>query len=341
MSNEPSIQEWKNLYDAAIEFKRIEPWNWMWDSNVFGVQNPVNGEIGYCCILGRMGEHFALAVYLGVEGLEGYLRIQSGYIRVDDPNALHIQKCLMASFEDRQFLEEPDFQMIKKLGLKFRGRNSWPLFRNYLPGYHPWYLTSDEAKYLTLALHQAIDVSLRFNEDSDMLTPTEENQYLVRVPTREEKGLRWMNEWLEPHHLEKVEIVIAVDDSRTERIKRIASNQNSVWEIDFFYYPTGVRDKKERPYYPYTLLIADHHSYLILTHHLAKPSEYIYEFTERFLRFIENIRSLPGDILVRKEEAFRLLEPITSKLGINLILVDRLPAVEEAKDGLFRFLVNR
>ena len=31
----PSIQEWKELYDAATEFKRKECWNWMWDTYGF------------------------------------------------------------------------------------------------------------------------------------------------------------------------------------------------------------------------------------------------------------------------------------------------------------------
>lgn len=139
----PSLQDWEKLYEAAMEFKEIESWNWMWDSDIFGVQNPENDEIGYCCIMGRMGEHFALAVYLGTEGLDGYLRIQSGEILPGDVDILHLQKCLMASFEDRDFLQKPDLQVIKELGLKFRGRNSWPLFRSYRPGYHPWYLTKE------------------------------------------------------------------------------------------------------------------------------------------------------------------------------------------------------
>ena len=43
----PSIQEWRDLYDAVIEFKKKECWNWMWDTDIFGVQNPVTGERRY------------------------------------------------------------------------------------------------------------------------------------------------------------------------------------------------------------------------------------------------------------------------------------------------------
>jgi len=338
----PSVQEWKNLYDAAIKFKEIGSWNWMWDSDIFGVQNPANGEIGYCCIMGRLGEHFALALYLGTDGLEGYLRIRSGKIPMDYFDALHLQKCLMASFEDRQFLQKPDIQIIKKLDLKFRGRNSWPLFRSYRPGYHPWYLTSEEARYLTLALQQAIEVSLRFKKDPDILTPPKENYYLVRVPEMEGECLRWRDEWIEPQPIEKVEIVAElIDDVRIERIKKMVSHRYGVWEADFFHSPTVVREKEERPYYPYVFLLVDHHSYFILNAHLSAPSKYRSEFPEQFLNLIANIKFLPNEILVRKEEVFKLLEPITSELNIKLRLVKRLTALEEAQNNMFEFLTNR
>ncbi len=150
----PTLQEWRELYAAAVEFKKIEAWTWMVDDQVFGVQNPANEEIGYCCVMGNLGEFFGLGVYLGEEGLEGYRAIQSG--KVARADTLFTQDCLVASFEDRQMLDPQDLKVIKQLGLKFRGRNAWPTFRSHVPGYYPWYLGKGEAQFLRTALQQAI-----------------------------------------------------------------------------------------------------------------------------------------------------------------------------------------
>lgn len=336
MNNPPSIQEWKNLYDTAIELKQTAPWQWMWDSDIFGVQNPANNEIGYCCIMGKLGQMFALAVYLDTEGLEGYLKIRSEEILADDPEALHIQKCLMVSLEDREYLKDPDLQVIKELGLKFRGHNSWPSFRSYRPGYYPWYLTSDEAIYLTIAIQQAIDVCLRFKNDKSLLRAPKENHYLVRVQKKEGEKLIWTDEWLKPIPLGKAEIVAEpIDEIRLQKLKNIPRGQG-IWEIDYSHFP-GVVKEGERPYYPYVILVVDYHSGLILTFHIAPPAKYGSEFINRILNFIETNRILPKEVLVKKEEAFKLFEPITSRLEIKLRQVKTLEAIESARESMFNY----
>ena len=333
----PSIQEWKDLYEAAIQFKKMKCWDWMWDTDLFGVQNPITGEIGYCCVMGGAGEHYALAVYLGSEGLYGYLSLQSG-IKPSLQDILSLQKLLMASFEDRELLQKEDIQLTKKFDLKFSGPDSWPLFRSYLPGYHPWYLTDEEAKYLTLCLWQAIDVSLRFKDDPRKLAPHMGNHYLVRVPKKDKTGLSWRDVWMEPLPLQKGEIIVEpIDEVRLEKIKRRIPNRQGVWEVDYFYYPNPIQEKKDRPYYPYITLWVDQHSGFILSHHLDKPAECMSEFQRNFFKLAEKKKILPREILVKKEETLKLLEPIASELGINIRRVKKLEMLEEAQASMRQF----
>ena len=333
----PFIQEWKDLYEAAIQFKKMKCWDWMWDTDLFGVQNPITGEIGYCCVMGGAGEHYALAVYQGSEGLYGYLSLQSG-TKPSLQDILSLQKLLMASFEDRELLQKEDLQLTKKFDLKFSGPDSWPLFRSYLPGYHPWYLTDEEAKYLTLCLWQAIDVSLRFKDDPRKLTPHMGNHYLVRVPKKDKTGLSWRDVWMEPLPLQKGEIIVEpIDEVRLEKIKRRIPNRQGVWEVDYFYYPNPIQEKKDRPYYPYITLWVDQHSGFILSHHLDKPAECMSEFQRNFFKLAEKKKILPREILVKKEETLKLLEPIASELGINIRRVKKLEMLEEAQASMRQF----
>jgi hypothetical protein len=251
-----------------------------------------------------------------------------------------LQECLMASFTNRDHLTKEDHQVIKRLGLKFRGRNAWPLFRSHRPAHFPWHLTADEARFLTLVLQQAKEVSLRFREDPALFDPPEEELWFVRVPEETKGGLSWKDAWLEPALLEEEEFPeVPVDELRLARLKKATQFMDAIWEMDFSLAPTPVQDKKgERPYYPYLTMTVDHDSGFIFGTDLVSPENYLEEFPERFLALVERLKKLPTEVWVKREDAYDLLEPITSRLGIELYLVDELEALEEARAALGRFL---
>jgi hypothetical protein len=143
------------------------------------VQDPETGLVGYCCVLG-------LNVYLGAEGLDTYLKIQTGEMTQDDLDMLYSQDALVAHWENRSLLAPEDLQIIRNLGLKFKGKKAWPGFRRFEPGFplgsiNPW-----EAGFLTLAL--------RLKENATSLPPPEHGICLVRIPEIKERNLVWQEE---------------------------------------------------------------------------------------------------------------------------------------------------
>jgi hypothetical protein len=115
MSEEsPSLDEWRRLYDASIAIKALAPWEWMSEDRVFGVQSPETDQLGFVSVMGMLGEHFSIAVYLGAAGLYGFWSIEAEQ-EGDYPERILEIPQLQASWEDRNTLRKEDRELIKEL----------------------------------------------------------------------------------------------------------------------------------------------------------------------------------------------------------------------------------
>jgi hypothetical protein len=332
-SNPPTQEEWKELYEAARMFKELAPWKWMEDQDVFGVENQETGETGYCCIMGALGEVLGLLVYLGSDGLALYEGLQSGKITIEDDDLFAKQKCLALTFDAREMLDNRDLGIIKSLGLKFRGKQSWPSFRSHLPGFMPWYLTGAEVRFLGLAIRQAMSVAERLRENPDILTPPQKGVYLVASIATEDGKPVWCERWCKPAPYEAKKVQAPIDQVRAARIKANSQKVDNIWEVDFFYAPFVV-EEGERPFYPYIALYAVHNDHYVLNFFLESHAGFEVKCLENFLAFLENAKVLPKAIMVKKDVAYDFFKPITDSLGIALKKVKGLEAVEDAKNAL-------
>ena len=193
------LEIWKELYDAAIRFKEAAPWELLGDDEVFAVKDPGTGEIGYCTILGRLGEVFALFVYRGDEGLATYQKLQNEEIDPERDDFFAINNALMAEFTDRSRLDKEDLRIIEALGYKFRGAKSYPIFRSHLPGYAPWFLTESEAFFLEFALRCTLDYFDLSDRDAVMIERKDPNQFLLYSPkSNDGEAASFERRWFRP-----------------------------------------------------------------------------------------------------------------------------------------------
>lgn len=336
-SCEPTAEEWRRLYAAADEFKKTAPWQWMRDNDLFGVQDPESGEVGYCCVMGNLGEHYALGVYLGSQGLMSYFFMAEHGNQIDPIIALATQKALMASWEDRNTLSDRERQQIKDLGLTYRGRQSWPQFLSYRPGYEPWRLERWETLLLTTCLQQAQGVALRVRDDPRLISPPLPTQFLVRVPYGEGDGLVWRDEWLEPEPYLETELRPAMVDS--ERVDEVAATPRSHTnlELGFEIMPVSVRESDGgRPYFPIMVLAAETRGGMLLAQDLSSREDLPQKLVNVLLSAVA-LGGLPDSVRVASEAAMDVLEPLAQRLKVKLQLVDQIPAVDEA----FDFMIGR
>src|SRR5829696_5721591 len=306
----PGIREWRRLYESAVRIKEMSPWEWMTETDVFGVRSPETGELGFVSVMGLLGEHYAVSLYLGSEGIHGFLDLQEMGPFADPGDLIQVPQ-IQASFEDRVELDKRDREVIKELGLKFRGRNAWPMFRSYRPSLFPWFLEAGEVRFLSCALEQLEDVAPRFREDASMGVPP----------------------------LDAPPIEIEMEVPKIEALGRLPRGEVRL-EVDFFMFPAPVQDEGDRPYFPHMLLVVDAGSGMVLGSDLLAPHPSPEAMWGRVPETLADqlfaVELAPEKISVDSALLFDLLEPLASEAGFDLKLSPSLPGLEPARENLLR-----
>ena len=329
----PDIREWRELYEAAIRVKELAPWEWMTEADIFCVQSPETGDLGFVSMMGMLGEHYAVSLYLGSEGIHGFLALQETGPFAGPDDLIMIPQ-LQASFEDRGELNKRDREIIKELGLKFRGRNAWPMFRSYRPSFFPWFLEAGEARFLTVALEQLADVAPRFREDPSLL---DGDDYLLRTPRREGGTLLWEDATIGVPPLDAPPIEVEVEVEKMEALGRLPMRRAHL-EVDFFMLFASVRDQGDRPYFPHMLMMVDAESGMILGSELLAPfpsQEAMWgSVPENLADQLLGMELRPEKISVDSDLLFSLLAPLSEQVGFGLELEPSLPSLEAVREDL-------
>jgi hypothetical protein len=346
---QPTIEDWKKLYDAAIRIKEASPWQWMDEIDIFGVRNPETRMTGFVSVMGSIGEHFAVAVYLGSEGLFGFWNIYEREEPMDIEAFFEIPQ-LQLSFENRDFLEKEDLNIIRKLGLRFHGNRAWPMFRSYRPGFYPWFLEAHEATFLTHVLEQTLHVALRFKADETLLYPEDDpllnpqpeiDNYLVRTCRKESSGFIWEDSTVPVLPPTPTFFNVEIDSERIITLRSMPVRKGAL-EMDFFMFPVRIGPRGTRPSIPYMLMIVDAKSGMIVGHELleAKPSKALMYggVPEHVINLMIQVGYTPDVIKVRSDLLHSLLEPLSGELRFELVKSHVLRKLDKAREAMLESL---
>lgn len=335
-STPPSTDQWKRLYALMAELNELAPWEFMYENEVFAIQFPESGRMGSVSVMGALGEHVAIAVYLDKKGIEGFQHILQLRDKSTPEQILQIPQ-LQASFEDREMITPEDRVILKQLGLKFRGKKGWPQFRSYHPACIPWYMEQEEAQMLIHSLEQLLDVAPRLREDPSLLEAAGMNgQYLVRV----QADGKWRDEKRKVSFPVDPPLDIHWDGEALARFKAM-QKQNIILEMDVSMMMEGVMsDEFERPFFPFVLIAIDQGSGMILGMDLLPPLPSLEKMwakvPSKILELLAD-RFKPREIQVTDPLLYQLLEVAGQQAGFNVKQVKRLPQVERAQRELKKF----
>lgn len=340
----------ERMYELAFQYKGTKLWQQLYDDELFAVRLS-DGAIGYCCVMGMIGEHNALALYVGEEGYQSYCAIRNAdQDRMTDQmmgELLTSQNCLQCSFESKDMLSEEELEEVRQYASShqkpLRGKNAFPQFTKYRPGRFPWHYDSalDEQRICdALGAAAALKKMLRSysKEELGLFSLDEEP---AKIPMLAFEGGRWIMKYTALPNAEiRYPEPKLTNDVTAARIKRKA--KTGVWECGTLWLPNAVQEEEhadEAPYYPLALLFIELGNELVqepIVTNGENPAEMLNEFAQQLL----DGKTVPRTIRCGDERCFSLLKDLCAKTGIRLEKTDDPEALNDVIGDLLDHLAD-
>ena len=162
-----STEVWEALISTWRRMNEIEPWKWMNEFQLIGVEDPITGMLGIGRFFGQKKEDVpGFELMFGPRGLSGQVMIWNRPDMCPAERAT-VQSSVIATTANRSALERREIEVIRHLDLKFNGR--WPFFRTQLPGFYPRPLDPDDATTLLFALDISLEVAMKVKTNPNIV----------------------------------------------------------------------------------------------------------------------------------------------------------------------------
>lgn len=342
----------EELYDIAMRYKKTKLWKQLFDTELFAVRLSC-GETGYCCVMGELGEHIALAVYVGRAGLDSYRNLGEAAKKTSEMKQFEqmvSQDCVQCSFENKVELSPGEAQEARRYakahGITYHGRNSFPKFTRYRPSCYPWKLKEKaDQQNLYEALSAAIQVSQKLQtEEKEALGFQKGALYNRTIPLLEKDGpdYKWSAVALPAKEKKIYPSPVIRDELLLARLKR-KKQQGFVWACELVMLPDAVSDEdgaeegeepQKAPVFPYLMLIVNCRTGLVIP---SQPVERYAGHAEKFITALADsmlVSGVPSEIQVRDRRTEALLRRFAGQTGIRVQVNKNLSLLDRAEEDL-------
>lgn len=326
MRQEASIESWRKLYEISTEIKKMEPWEYFWDTDIINLSD----EDVYISILGREHETYGISIYEGEAGFNKFkILANQALLNLFPHMAMYMQENLTCYWGDREELSKMQRDIIKELGYKYRGRNQWLYFMSLKPNYMPYNFNADEVDRMTTyltKLKNALDLYIEQKpevdfEDSYILCYSDKNK---KITEKEIDILDFDIDYVQPDNIAEL----------ASSLKKLPKKIETL-EVDILPLYAAVKDKAyDRPANPTVAMVAEKKSGLVIASEVSSPETDVFEnffntVVDTFLNY-----GIPRRINVCNSITGYILEKLCDEMGIRLSYEIVLPALAKAERNL-------
>lgn len=330
---EASLEEWKILYEEAAKIKELKPWERFWDMNLIALEE--GDDIAFAVILGRGGTCYGISIYEDLEGLNDYMMLcQREEMNLSETYAGFNQNNLTCYWGNREELSEEQYQVVKSLGYKFRGKNQWLYFISHKTGYFPYNMDAAEVKRMTSYLSQLAQAIQYYDEKGLNIDFEHGNMFCYSLDV---KTGQWNGEE-RPLPFTSYRF-LHLDISNEEFVQELCEIPQEDYGLDVHIecIPASIDDEEyERPGLVRMLMLADTNTGMILGADIIRPDEFEGDaLINRILSLLFDSER-PREIRVCNDIMKHYLSGLCKMGNIKLKKVKKMPVFQKFIRGLER-----
>lgn len=326
MKQEASLEQWKSLYQAADAVIKLAPWEDFWNTDLIVIQENEEREPLFMSVSGRGIHSRGVTMYEGNDGLEDFDLTESTRGEALASFALREQRCLSFKLCDREDVPQEQRDIIKELGLTFRGRGKWPCFLSWRKAYAPWTPDAAEIELLANALSR-MEEAVNDVRNGLVKVRFERGEFLWRTWDREAGERRTVSAPI-PSGRRKYPLARL---RSVDQIEAVKARPRSISELcmDLFYMNAEVVEEGyDRPFFPRAFLVMEKRTRAVLNMQVLEPEDNEVSAILHFLLNYTMKSGRPRTIYARNPWIFAALTDTCEKCGIPLLSSD-LEEMEE------------
>lgn len=313
---------WRQLYTYVDEWVQLKPWEVLWSNDFVALE--INEKTYYCTIMGKLGDCIGVSIYEGEEGYADLCSIAHEY--PDQAIAQYMmfeQNCLTFYMGDREEVPKGQKEIIKKLGLKYRGKGHWPYFLSFVPRFYPYEINDQQASVIVQVFKHLIPL-MKAYMNHEVAVDFDNGEILF---AHDHHG--WKYEAIQrPEEQEKFYVVDLEDQQYLNYLKELPQTQNQ-YIIDLAYLSGGLVDEAyDRPVSSLVLLALDVDSQQIIKVSMPRPEDdEIIECISMFCELMQDYGK-PKDIFIRNPRVFSSIISICEECQVE-VHVTSLPMMDD------------
>ncbi|MEG1996810.1 MAG: hypothetical protein RR051_00040 [Clostridiales bacterium] len=332
---EPSLAQWRRLYQATSRIKKQKPWLYLADNDLVTIELPQREEPSFVSIMGKNQKNYGICIYPGFKSFLGCLKMRQA--EDGEPSFIthSYQNCFTCVFGNNKDLMPEDKDVLRQLGISFRGDNQWIYFRSNRSGFLPWRLNASQVDLVADIVESLYGVSEDLRQKQikvDFLAEQVLNRYF------EPKDGSWHSRVTQVPPIPMDSLRLTINDQLfIARLKKAKINGTSL-ELDLVYLPLPYLISPDSvPAYPQICLLADAPNQEIVDQYMLNSEDRGEVVILGMLADYITNNGKPWRISVRDQQMALLLEDFCQKLSIQLIFGKGLPMIDYFAKGLAEF----